>query len=112
MLEVGNVLMIGNERFGDLDEIIATHVEPMSRFCQDIILNPRFFTKGSLEEVYDNLDKQLKANKMRVPYTFAISYSKPTLFHLCFKMNESLPAQNHVSPFWSEEGENRSAYSG
>ena len=49
-LSLGKVLYIGNERFDDLDEIIARFVEPMATHVNDII-NFRKFRHTSVEEL-------------------------------------------------------------
>ncbi|KAG8195803.1 hypothetical protein JTE90_004806 [Oedothorax gibbosus] len=83
---LGRSLIIGNEAFEDLDEIIARHIQPMSSFARDL-LNFRYYVEadgGNPEEMKKILmeEKKKVANKIhyyvsafrKTPGKFILSY--------------------------------------
>lgn len=96
-MSVGRVLSIGNEKFSDLDEIIATHIEPMSRCCQDVIHHERY-VPGDIDQVNDWLRRQMQVNPNRVPYCLALNRERPGAFWLAFKMTNDKEPEKQVPP--------------
>lgn len=46
---LGKSLYIGDEKFEDLDDIVANHVEQMSYLVQEILSNPKYLKHSKAE---------------------------------------------------------------
>ena len=83
---LGESLMIGNEEFEDLDEIIARHITPMASHARDL-LNFKYYkdTDGGKRDV---AEKMLKQDKQSAPgkihYFMSASKELPGKFMLSY----------------------------
>lgn len=67
-LSLGRQLIIGNEHFEDLDEILARYVQPMANFTRDIIQHKNYLSELLADDVDQPEDKtpQDKADRLKV----------------------------------------------
>ncbi|XP_014674496.1 PREDICTED: transcription elongation factor SPT6-like [Priapulus caudatus] len=83
---LGQSLLINNEEFEDLDEIIARHIQPMAAFARDVLLF-KYYEKadGGKREILENLlrDEKGKATT-RIPYLISLSTDFPGKFMLSY----------------------------
>lgn len=83
---LGHSLIIGEESFEDLDEIIARHVQPMSSFARDI-LNFRYYTDangGKKEEMERFLLEEKKKAANKIHYYVSACKDYPGKFLLSY----------------------------
>ncbi|KAL8562544.1 hypothetical protein ACOMHN_045809 [Nucella lapillus] len=82
---LGKSLLIGDEEFEDLDEIIARHIQPMAGNVRDIVGYRYFRPNGDNRET---VEKQLKEDKKktpsRIPYYISASKQLPGKFLLSY----------------------------
>eukprot|EP01135_Chromosphaera_perkinsii_P004003 Nk52_evm16s266 gene=Nk52_evmTU16s266 len=69
---IGQTLMIGDERYEDLDEIIARYIQPMASYVQEMKDHDKYRT-GTKEEVDTLLKFQKTREPKRIPYFFSLS---------------------------------------
>jgi len=67
---LGTSLIILNEEYEDLDEIIARFINPMASHTRDI-LNYKYFKQGKKAEVESQLIKEKGMNNSKIPYLFS-----------------------------------------
>ncbi|KAK6192106.1 hypothetical protein SNE40_003644 [Patella caerulea] len=95
---LGRSLVIGNEEFEDLDEIIARHVQPMAALARDII-GFRYY-RDSEGGKRDILEKTLMVEKRkapsRIPYFLSSSKQFPGKFLLSY-MPRNKPRHEYIS---------------
>ncbi|KAL1440168.1 hypothetical protein MTO96_009978 [Rhipicephalus appendiculatus] len=83
---LGSSLMINNEEFEDLDEIIARHVQPMASFARDLTTF-RYFrdAEGGKREVIEKLlTEEKKRNPSKIHYFVSASREFPGKFMLSY----------------------------
>ncbi|CAG0916226.1 unnamed protein product, partial [Notodromas monacha] len=74
VLSLGKCLWIGQERFEDLDEIVARHVTPMAAHARDILMYKYFRnTQGGNREIAEEiLVEEKRRTPNRIPYIVSI----------------------------------------
>ncbi|KFM65277.1 Transcription elongation factor SPT6, partial [Stegodyphus mimosarum] len=83
---LGHSLIIGDESFEDLDEIIARHVQPMAGFARDL-LNFRYYVDadgGKKEEMEKILFEEKKKVANKIHYCVSASRMFPGKFVLSY----------------------------
>ncbi|XP_018906474.2 transcription elongation factor SPT6 isoform X2 [Bemisia tabaci] len=83
---LGQTLLIGNEEFEDLDEIIARHINPMAAYCRDIF-SFRYYrnTDGGLKDKAEEIIKEeRKKNPSKIHYIISVSKNYPGKFLLSY----------------------------
>ncbi|XP_076452893.1 transcription elongation factor SPT6-like [Babylonia areolata] len=82
---LGKSLLIGDEEFEDLDEIIARHVQPMASSVRDIIGYRYYRPNGDNREAVDKLLKEdKKKTPSKIPYYLSASIQAPGKFLLSY----------------------------
>ncbi|XXQ32473.1 S1 motif domain-containing protein [Plasmodiophora brassicae] len=76
---LGRTLIIDDEAFEDLDEILARYIRPLTKLSETIVQN-RAFRFGTETEVDNLLRDEKEEMPARIPYFFGFSYKHPGLF--------------------------------
>eukprot|EP01114_Cavostelium_apophysatum_P013868 TRINITY_DN3454_c0_g1_i4.p1 TRINITY_DN3454_c0_g1~~TRINITY_DN3454_c0_g1_i4.p1 ORF type:complete len:1553 (-),score=591.00 TRINITY_DN3454_c0_g1_i4:61-4719(-) len=84
---LGKTLIIGNEKFEDLNEVLARYVEPIVMFSRDL-MKFRCFRQGSVQDVDRMLRDDKSSQPARIPYYIHIDFKAPGIFTLSY-----LPSQ-------------------
>ncbi|GLT93409.1 hypothetical protein SLE2022_112030 [Rubroshorea leprosula] len=83
LLHLGTILKIGEDTFGNLDEVMDQYVDPIIKHLKEM-LSFQKFNGGSKADV----DKLLKAERsedpMKIVYGFGVSYEHPGTFILTY----------------------------
>jgi len=87
LLSIGKRLLIGQEVFEDLDEILARHLEPIIAFSQEM-MRFRGFQLGHQEDIVRRLQDEKRKNLLRIPYFVHLSYDRPGKFLLSYLPNQ------------------------
>lgn len=74
---LGKVLHIGNEKFEDLDEVIARYVDPLYMHLEDAVMYPKYITAKTEEHVEEHLRKCKEIDPKRIAYCISISHKYP-----------------------------------
>ncbi|KER25873.1 hypothetical protein T265_06784 [Opisthorchis viverrini] len=88
---LGRLLIIGDEEFEDLDEIVARHVQPMASLVRDI-MTYRYYrdSRGGDRAVLGALLLQEKSNNPdRIPYFLSSTKDRPGYFLLAYMPNRT-----------------------
>eukprot|EP01119_Soliformovum_irregulare_P007094 TRINITY_DN1949_c0_g1_i1.p1 TRINITY_DN1949_c0_g1~~TRINITY_DN1949_c0_g1_i1.p1 ORF type:complete len:1550 (+),score=544.67 TRINITY_DN1949_c0_g1_i1:1495-6144(+) len=80
---LGKSLFIENERFEDLDEILARYIDPMTMFIQELV-SFRNFQKGGKEEIERLLSEKKKQQPKTIPYLISIAEGNTGTFVLSY----------------------------
>ncbi|XP_043230112.1 transcription elongation factor SPT6-like isoform X3 [Amphibalanus amphitrite] len=83
---LGQTLLIDNEEFEDLDEILARHVSPISAHARDL-LNYKYYrdTDGGKRPRADEiLREEKRKNPQKIPYIVSVSKEHPGKFMLSY----------------------------
>ncbi|KAF5398777.1 Transcription elongation factor SPT6 [Paragonimus heterotremus] len=88
---LGRLLLIGDEEFEDLDEIVARHVQPIVSLVRDI-MSYRYYrdSRGGDRAMLGSLLQQEKANNPdRIPYFLSSMKERPGYFILAYMPNKT-----------------------
>lgn len=85
-LALGRVLVVENQRYHDLDQIIVEYLQNKVRLLNEITSNEKF-KRGNKKEVIKFIEDYSKVNPNRSVYYFCFNYSNPGWFYLMFKLN-------------------------
>lgn len=85
-LALGRVLVVENQRYHDLDQIIVEYLQNKVRLLNEITSNEKF-KRGNKKEVIKFIENYSKVNPNRSVYYFCFNYSNPGWFYLMFKLN-------------------------
>ncbi|TMW63289.1 hypothetical protein Poli38472_002230 [Pythium oligandrum] len=80
---LGEKLMIKEETFDSIDELVARFVDPMNDLVREVV-QFKYFKNISLEEVHEDLIKQKKAHPSRIPYIIHLYNKFPGCFSITF----------------------------
>ncbi|KAL1140288.1 hypothetical protein AAG570_000220 [Ranatra chinensis] len=83
---LGQSLLIGNEEFEDLDEIIARHVNPMASYIRDMFAFKYYRdTDGGLKDKAEEyLKEEKKKNPTKIHYIISVCKNYPGKFLLSY----------------------------
>ena len=89
-LALGTPLIIGDEEYEDLDEVMARHVEPIVSHVKHM-LKHRKFMRGTKDEIDAALQQQLARNPSVRPYALGVCHNNRSLalFSISFIMSAS-----------------------
>ncbi|KAF2084298.1 transcription elongation factor spt6 [Saccharata proteae CBS 121410] len=88
---LGRTLKIGGRyTYSDLDELIANHVQAMSKKVDEIMTDEKY-KEGSKTATDEWLTTYTEANPRRSTYAFCINTQYPGYFHMCFKAGLTAP---------------------
>ncbi|GLT74544.1 hypothetical protein SLA2020_463320 [Shorea laevis] len=83
LLHLGTILKIGEDTYGNLDEVMDQYVDPVIKHLKEMLSFQKF--KGGLKA---DVDKLLKAERsedpMKIVYGFGVSYEHPGTFILTY----------------------------
>jgi transcription elongation factor SPT6 len=80
---LGKILFIGDEKFDDLNEILARHIEPIVSFSNELV-SFRNFHFGSDAEINQLLIEAKQKDPQRIPYHIHLSHDMPGRFALSY----------------------------
>ncbi|KAJ8674975.1 hypothetical protein QAD02_010761 [Eretmocerus hayati] len=83
---LGRSLLIGNEEFEDLDEIIARHINPMAAYASEM-LDFKYYKPhimGMKDKAEEILKEQKKDNPSGIPYIVSAAKNYPGKFMLSY----------------------------
>ncbi|SSD61286.1 probable Transcription elongation factor SPT6 [Saccharomycodes ludwigii] len=86
-LSIGKTLIVENERYHDLDQIIVDYLQNKVRLLNEITNNEKF-KNGTKKEVIKFVEDYSKVNPNRSVYYFSFNYDHPGWFYLMFKIND------------------------
>ncbi|KAI9338069.1 SH2 domain-containing protein [Zopfochytrium polystomum] len=92
---LGKTLTIEGRKFDDLDEIIATYIEPLFRNFVEAMSHPKF-RKSDLKDMFRWVDGQVIAQK-RSSYGVIICAEKPGRLFLVFQHLGSKPRHEYIN---------------
>lgn len=85
---IGQTLVIKEENYENIDELIARFVDPMNSLVDDVV-RYKYFKSGQLEEVQEDLIKQKKEHPSRIPYSIHLYNKFPGCFSITFIARET-----------------------
>lgn len=83
-MALGKYLFINDEKFEELDEILARYIEPMVARVHEIINSHKFFP-GTEAEADAKLSHDKSINPNTIAYCFRPAYEQPGKFVLSFR---------------------------
>jgi transcription elongation factor SPT6 len=94
-MALGKLLKIDNREFLEIDQIIAEHIEPMTKRINEIIQHDKFQRKTT-DEMFAFVESQSKFFK-RSAYGFILASEKPGCFYLVFKHPTNRPRTDMIT---------------
>lgn len=85
-LALGKILIVENQKYHDLDQIIVEYLQNKVRLLNEITSNEKF-KKGTKKDVTKFIEDYSKVNPNRSVYYFSFNYDSPGWFYLMFKIN-------------------------
>ncbi|KAJ3101887.1 Transcription elongation factor spt6 [Phlyctochytrium planicorne] len=92
---VGKVLTVENKQYDDLDEIVATYIEPMGAFFNEVTQHPKF-KRLPYKEMCRWVGSQAAANR-RSTYGVIISQEKPGQLTLVYQHPSARIKHDYIS---------------
>ncbi|CDS40561.1 transcription elongation factor spt6 [Echinococcus multilocularis] len=88
---LGKTLLIGNESFEDLDEIVARHMEPMVSLIREVYAYKYYCDSqgGKREILAERLRKEKSASHGKIPYFLSSTAEHPGYFILAYMPNQT-----------------------
>lgn len=69
---IGQRLMISNEHFDNLREIVERYIIPCNRLVREVTQSPKWSDAEKWEDLEEQLKDEKNSDKGRIPYRFAI----------------------------------------
>ncbi|CDH09002.1 probable Transcription elongation factor SPT6 [Zygosaccharomyces bailii ISA1307] len=85
-LALGRVLVVEQQRYHDLDQIIVEYLQNKIRLLNEITSNEKF-KSGNKKDVIKFVEDYSKVNPNKSVYYFCFNHSNPGWFYLMFKLN-------------------------
>ncbi|CAR26998.1 ZYRO0C06446p [Zygosaccharomyces rouxii] len=85
-LALGRVLVVEQQRYHDLDQIIVEYLQNKIRLLNEITSNEKF-KSGNMKDVVKFVEDYSKVNPNRSVYHFCFNHNHPGWFYLMFKLN-------------------------
>ena len=85
-LALGRVLVVDNQRFNDLDQLIVEYLQNKVRLLNEMTSNEKF-KQGTTKEVIKFIEDYSKVNPKKSVYYFSFNYDHPGWFYINFKVN-------------------------
>ncbi|CAH8510288.1 Transcription elongation factor SPT6, variant 2 [Schistosoma haematobium] len=88
---LGKLLIIGDEEFEDLDEIVARHVQPMASLVRDVMTYKYYRDSSGGDRAHLNalLQHEKSLNPDRIPYFLSSTKERPGYFILAYLPNKN-----------------------
>lgn len=89
--ELGRTLIINNEIFEDLDEIVARYMEPMVSLIRDIFAYKYYVdSKGGKKEILEaKLREEKNTSRSKIPYCLSSIAKYPGSFYLAYMPHQT-----------------------
>lgn len=87
-LALGKVLIVENQRYHDLDQLIVEYLQNKIRLLNEMISNEKF-KRGTSKDVIKFIEDYSKVNPRKSVYYFSFNYNHPGWFFINFKINAS-----------------------
>lgn len=87
-LALGKVLVVENQRYHDLDQLIVEYLQNKVRLLNEMTSNEKF-KSGTSKEVIKFIEDYSKVNPKKSVYYFSFNYEHPGWFFINFKINAS-----------------------
>lgn len=81
--ELGRVLVLGREKYDELDELIARYMDPLVANAREV-MSHRMYRDGTEEEVDALLAEEKARQPSRIPYFISVSHRAPGRFVLSY----------------------------
>lgn len=91
---IGQTLIIKEEKYENIDELIARFVDPMNSLVDDVI-RYKYYKNVSKESVEEDLIKQKKEHPSRIPYALHVYSKFPGCFSITYIARET-PRSCHM----------------
>ncbi|CCK68424.1 chromatin-remodeling histone chaperone SPT6 KNAG_0A07710 [Huiozyma naganishii CBS 8797] len=89
-LALGRILVVDNQRYHDLDQLIVEYLQHKIRLLNEMISNEKF-KRGTPKEVTKFIEDYSKVNPKKSVYYFSLNYDHPGWFYINFKINADKP---------------------
>jgi transcription elongation factor SPT6 len=87
---LGKTLFINDEKFEDLDEILARHIEPMISYCNEAMMHPKYLPEiSSKSEIEAHLRRERHDQPKRILYYITAIHDQPGRFLLSYLPHET-----------------------
>lgn len=87
-LALGKTLVVDNQRYHDLDQLIVEYLQNKVRLLNEMTSNEKF-KAGNSKEVIKFIEDYSKVNPQKSVYYFSFNYEHPGWFFINFKINGS-----------------------
>lgn len=88
---LGHTLFIGNQKFEDLDEIIARYVDPLINYCREVMSHVKYLTSITGKKDVELQLRKLKAQQpKRIIYSMSMIPEQPCNFLLSYLPFETI----------------------
>ncbi|CAI5714752.1 unnamed protein product [Peronospora destructor] len=91
---IGQTLIVKDEKYENIDELIARFVDPMNVLVDDVV-HYKYYKKGLKESVEEDLIKQKKEHPSRIPYALHVYSKFPGCFSITYIARET-PRSCHL----------------
>ncbi|CAD6192953.1 unnamed protein product [Caenorhabditis auriculariae] len=91
VFSLGRQLIVGNEEFEDLNELVARFVQPMIQNSHEITTH-KYFYNGAVAEEIPTIEAYVHKQKIalgRLPYVFTASLEKPCTFFISYMFDHT-----------------------
>ncbi|RLN50203.1 hypothetical protein BBJ29_000482 [Phytophthora kernoviae] len=91
---IGQTLIVKEENYENIDELIARFVDPMNSLVDDVV-RYKYYKSGQKEIVEEDLIKQKKEHPSRIPYALHVYNKFPGCFSITYVARET-PRSCHL----------------
>ncbi|RLN72476.1 hypothetical protein BBJ28_00001054 [Nothophytophthora sp. Chile5] len=91
---IGQTLIVKEESYENIDELIARFVDPMNSLVEDVV-RYKYYKSGPRESVEEDLIKQKKEHPSRIPYAIHVYNKFPGCFSITYIARET-PRSCHM----------------
>ncbi|KAJ3075872.1 Transcription elongation factor spt6 [Podochytrium sp. JEL0797] len=92
---LGKTLVIDGKKFDDLEEIIATYIEPMARFFSEARKSPKY-RNDNLDDTFRWVEREVQSKK-RSSYAVIACPEKSQCLYLVFQHIDKSPRHEYIS---------------
>ncbi|EDZ72031.1 YGR116Wp-like protein, partial [Saccharomyces cerevisiae AWRI1631] len=85
-LALGKVLIVDNQKYNDLDQIIVEYLQNKVRLLNEMTSSEKF-KSGTKKDVVKFIEDYSRVNPNKSVYYFSLNYDNPGWFYLMFKIN-------------------------
>nr|2L3T_A Chain A, Transcription elongation factor SPT6 [Saccharomyces cerevisiae] len=85
-LALGKVLIVDNQKYNDLDQIIVEYLQNKVRLLNEMTSSEKF-KSGTKKDVVKFIEDYSRVNPNKSVYYFSLNHDNPGWFYLMFKIN-------------------------